>query len=55
MKVTDFIDAKNKIVYDVTGVILVPDDQIIEVPKRDLSMTWDLRCTTRFWMKQWLN
>ena len=38
MKVTKFIKRKNKIIYNLTGIILVPEDQIVEVPKHKLNI-----------------
>lgn len=41
MRVIDFIKKKNKLVFDETGVILVPEDQIIDLVPRKLSMHTD--------------
>lgn len=41
MTVTEYIKAKNKIIFDATGMILVPDDQIQECVQLPLDMAYD--------------
>ena len=40
MKVTEFIRRKNEILFDLTGVTLVPEDQIEEVEAKPLHGNW---------------
>ncbi len=47
MKVVDYIRRKNAILFDITGIQLVPDSQIIDIPAEDvgiLSVTNDSSC-----------
>ena len=44
MKTIDYIKHKNRIIHRATGLILVPEDQIIDIPTEkvgELSMTGD--------------
>lgn len=41
MKVTKFIKQKNKIIHKLTGITLVPEDQIQKVPKHELTFKND--------------
>ena len=44
MKIIDYIKHKNRIIYRATGLILVPEDQIIDIPTEkvgELSMMSD--------------
>ena len=40
MKITEFIRRKNAILFDITGITLVPEDQIEEVETKPLSNSW---------------
>jgi hypothetical protein len=40
MKVTEFIRRKNAILFDITGITLVPEDQIEEVEAKPLTKNW---------------
>ena len=42
MSITQYLKRKNDLIYEQTGIILTPDDQIVEVEKRILGISSDM-------------